>query len=371
MNAATVVTAANRRDLSPLVSVIMIFYDAARFIEEAIDSVITQTWTHWELLLVDDGSRDASRQIVERYRQCRPQRIRILEHPGHLNRGMSASRNLGLAAARGDYLTFLDADDVYLPTRLERHVELLEQCPDAGVVQGCVEYWRSWPGDPAERRPDLPEQPPPVRLGVPVRPPELLLLMLEAHGATAPGICSLTIRRSVARAIGGSDEDFRAHYEDQVLYAKVYLATGVVVIADRLARYRQHAESLTGSVSAADSDAPHRWHVGRGAFLAWLEFWLIERKVEDEWVWQSLRRAQKAHRHGPMLRLRRQLLAALRRLAELLLPPPLAARLIDWRGRRKLAASARHTARTHARISRRLVGADDDSHARDSNGRGN
>ena len=368
MNTASVLTAAERTDSLPLVSVIMIFFDGARFIAEAIDSVIAQTWPHWELLLVDDGSRDASRQIAERYRQSMPERIHILEHHGHVNRGMSASRNLGLAAARGGYLTFLDADDVYLPARLERHVELLEQHPDAGVVQGCVEYWRSWPEDRAEQRPDSPELPPPVRLRVPVRPPELLLLMLEAHGATAPGICSLTMRRSVAQAIGGSAEDFRAHYEDQVLYAKIYLATGVVVIADRLARYRQHAESLTGRDAVA-KDVPHRWYAGRTAFLAWLETWLQARKIEDKLVWQSLHNAQKALRRGLLSRLWRQPLAALRRVAELILPGPLSARLIDWRGRRKLAASARHTARTHARISRLLASGDDDSGAGHGDGR--
>jgi glycosyltransferase involved in cell wall biosynthesis len=330
----------------------MIFYDAGRYIEEAIDSVIAQTWLHWELLLVDDGSRDASREIAERFRQRLPEKIRILEHPGHANCGMSASRNAGLAAARGDFIAFLDADDVYLPTRLERHVSLLQQHPAADVVQSCVEFWSSWPDDPAARRQDVPERCPPVRLTEPVQPPELLLLMLYAHGTTVPGICSLTLRRDLLQSIGGSAAEFRTHYEDQVLYAKIYLSGSVLVIPDRLAKYRQHSDSLTGSVAAA----PHRWQIGRAAFLDWLEAWLIEQKIEDELVWQGLRKARIAPGQGLLDKVLRQFLAALRRLAEIVLPRSLSVQLIDWWGRRKLAMSAFRVARVQSQISQKLGG---------------
>jgi glycosyltransferase involved in cell wall biosynthesis len=288
-----------------------------------------------------------------------PDRIRILEHPGQANRGMSASRNLGLSAARGDYVAFLDADDAYLPTRLERHVELLERWPQIGAVQSCVVYWHSWSGESGARRADLPERPPPGLLGSPIAPPALLLLMLETQGSTVPGICSLTVRHPLMRAIGGSEEDFRAHYEDQVLFAKIYLSTSVIVTEDRLALYRQHPASLTAQADSG-ADAPHRWHTGREAFLKWLETWLREQGIDDDIVWRSLRAGQREYRPALLARVLRRPLAALRRLAETALPSSLSVTLIEWWGRRKLAMAASRIARTQSRISRRL-----DANARD------
>src|SRR5918994_2063107 len=98
-----------------LVSCIVIFLDEERFIEEAIKSVFAQTYENWELLLVDDGSTDGSTQIALRYAERHPGKVRYLEHPGHQNRGMSASRNLGISQAKGEYVALLDADDVWLP----------------------------------------------------------------------------------------------------------------------------------------------------------------------------------------------------------------------------------------------------------------
>jgi glycosyltransferase involved in cell wall biosynthesis len=353
MTAASQATAAVHGTDDPTVSVIMIFRDAARFIGEAMESVIAQTWPHWELLLVDDGSQDSSRDIASGYRERMPERIRILEHPGHVNLGMSASRNLGLSSARGEYVAFLDADDVYLPTRLERHVELLGRWPEVGAIQGCVLYWHSWADEAAARRQDLPERPPPGLLGGLIDPPALLLLMLETRGSTVPGICSLTVRRPLLRAIGGSEEGFRAHYEDQVLFAKIYLSTPVIVIEDRLALYRQHPESLTAQADDG-GDAPHRWHTGRQEFLRWLESWLRERLIEDDIVWTSLRAGQREHRPGLMVRVLRRSLAGLRCVAETVLPPSLSIALVEWWGRRKLALAALRSARTQSRISRQL-----------------
>ena len=97
---------------SPLVTTIIIFLDAERYFEEAIASVFAQTYPHWELLLVDDGSTDGSTAIARHYAMQYQTRVRYLEHPGHQNRGMSATRNLGVKHARGRYIAFVDADDV-------------------------------------------------------------------------------------------------------------------------------------------------------------------------------------------------------------------------------------------------------------------
>jgi glycosyltransferase involved in cell wall biosynthesis len=137
---------------APLVSAIIIFLDAERFIEEAIESVLAQTCGAWVLLLVDDGSSDAGTNIARRYAARHPDRMRYLEHPGHANRGMSAARNLGIANARGAYVAFLDADDVWLPQRLERHVDVLEREPDLSAVYGPSRYCSA--GKPASATSD-------------------------------------------------------------------------------------------------------------------------------------------------------------------------------------------------------------------------
>src|SRR5436190_7341573 len=116
------------------VSIVTPFLNAERFITESIESVLAQTWHGWELLLIDDGSTDGSTAIAQRYAAAHPEKIRYLTHQERRNCGASASRNLGARHARGEYLAFLDADDVYLPRKLEEQVPLLDAQPDAAML---------------------------------------------------------------------------------------------------------------------------------------------------------------------------------------------------------------------------------------------
>lgn len=113
---------------TPIVSVITPAYDAARFIEAAIRSVQEQTFRDWEMIVVDDGSRDETRAIVERLRAADP-RVQLVASSG--NRGAAEARNAGLERARGRYVAFLDSDDLWLPHKLERQLEFM-RARDAG-----------------------------------------------------------------------------------------------------------------------------------------------------------------------------------------------------------------------------------------------
>lgn len=104
----------------PLVTVIMPAYNAERFIEEAISSVIGQTVSDWELLVLDDCSRDGTCAIVERL-AAEDGRITLLRN--ETNRGVSRTRNRGLDLARGRYVAFLDSDDVWHPEKLEKQID--------------------------------------------------------------------------------------------------------------------------------------------------------------------------------------------------------------------------------------------------------
>ena len=108
-----------------LVSIIMPMYNSEAYIRDAIESVEAQTYKNWELIVVDDGSKDGSRAIVEDY-ITRDARIRLLMNPHPI--GMPcAPRNYGIHAARGRYIAFLDSDDMYLPNKLEVQLPLFAE----------------------------------------------------------------------------------------------------------------------------------------------------------------------------------------------------------------------------------------------------
>src|SRR5262245_48750717 len=96
----------------PRVSVLTVFLNAERFLQEAIESVLAQTYGDWELLLVDDGSTDGGSGLARSYAERYPHKVVYLNHGNHSNLGISASQNLGISRARGEYIAFLDSDDV-------------------------------------------------------------------------------------------------------------------------------------------------------------------------------------------------------------------------------------------------------------------
>ena len=264
----------------PIVSVVLIFLDAAPFLEEAIRSVRTQSVADWELLLVDDGSSDGSTELARWHAADDGFRIRYLEHEGHVNRGMSASRNLGVAHARGRFVTFLDADDVLRPEALHVLTAMLEGEPRAAMAYGPVEYWHSWAGADARRKDFV------QRLGVPagvlLEPPSLLVAFLRRRAAAPSG---MLVRTGVLRRVGGFEDAFRGMYEDQAFCAKICLSHPVRTTSICVYRYRQHP----GSSSAA-ADRSGQYDFGRRPFLEWLGRYLDQQKTAPGTVREALRR---------------------------------------------------------------------------------
>lgn len=116
-----------------LVSVVIPAYNAAPFIEETISSVYAQTYTDWEVIIINDGSKDNTAAICSSFTD---RRIKTIHQP---NKGVATARNSGLALAKGDYVVFFDADDIMTPGFLRSRVEALEANPEAGYVGGLVE----------------------------------------------------------------------------------------------------------------------------------------------------------------------------------------------------------------------------------------
>jgi glycosyltransferase involved in cell wall biosynthesis len=296
----------------PLVSVVIIFWNTERFIQEAIESVLAQTYTAWELLLVDDGSSDGSTAIARRYAERYPGRVHCLEHPGHANLGMSASRNLGVRHARGSYIAFLDADDVWFANTLEDQVAILETHREAMMLYGPIQWWYSWTGAAEDRERDYVE-----RLGVPpnalVRPPRLVPLFLRDKAAVPSGILA---RREIVESVGGFEDAFRGEYEDQVFCAKVCLDAPVFASGACWYRYRQHADSCV-----VRGERTGETHAARVRFLHWLAGYLSERNVRGWEVWWALRLEFWRYRHPRAYRLLCRVDRAADRLRHWLAPP--------------------------------------------------
>lgn len=121
-----------------LVSIIIPCYNYGWLLAETLDSVLVQTHEQWECLIVDDGSTDITRQVAERYQAC-DARFHYIYQP---NAGISAARNRALALALGDYIQFLDADDLLVPRKLASQVQLLTAHPEFDLVYGAVRYFR-------------------------------------------------------------------------------------------------------------------------------------------------------------------------------------------------------------------------------------
>ena len=281
----------------PRVSVVIIFLNPGRDLAEAIDSVVGQTLADWELILVDDGSSDESTEIALQWARRRPGQVRYVDHPGHANLGMSASRNRGLREARGRYVAFLDADDVYLPERLAAHVAVLEAQPAVAMVQSDQVYWYRW----RDRRGRLQHEEcrrPPLFVGnAVIHPPQGLYMLFGVPDAfNAPS--SVTIHRSVALELGGFEDEFRSLYEDQVFLTKVYAHRCVYSLPDRLVKYRIHAGgSMAAALSAPGNSRDAYFEAGR-RLRDWQAAYLANVPALDERVRVMLeeqrRRAQQA-----------------------------------------------------------------------------
>ncbi len=287
----------------PLVSGIIIFLNAEeKFFHEAIESVFAQTYDNWELMLVDDGSTNGSTEVAQRYAEQYPNKVRYLEHEGHQNRGMSASRNLGIRNAKGEYIAFLDADDIWLPPKLERQVAILEAQPEAAMVYGSTLMWHSWTGNPEDIERDRGRL-----LGVPpdtlVKPPTLLTLFLKREAVETPATCGVLIRREVIESIGRFEETFRGMYEDQAFFAKLCLKEPVFVESGCWDRYRQHPGSICYVAENKGQYHPFQPNSAHLTFLNWLEEYLSKQEVKNAEVWEPLQKALLPYRHAILYRL--------------------------------------------------------------------
>ncbi len=266
----------------PLISVVIPVYNRDKYLDESVASVFAQTYENWELILVDDGSTDKSYEMELAYAVRHSDKIRCVTHEGRANRGISASRNLGSREARGAYVACLDSDDMWVPTKLEHQVEILNRHPEVGMVVGATKYWH-----PGEARLDQVMLPGGPRDQV-VQPPQLFHDMYPMGDGVAPSMNTVLLRKDVIEHTGGWEESFRTTYEDQAMLCKVYLVAPVYLSSEMADIYRQHPESIMKTELVGI-----RYFRKRYLFLTWLERWMMtthpERTAELKLVQAAVR----------------------------------------------------------------------------------
>lgn len=205
--------------MSPLISVIMPCYNAAPYLEEAVRSVMGQTFPDVELLIIDDGSTDASIEIAERLRDEHPGRIRLFRQA---NRGPYVARNLGLEHVRGEFVAFLDADDWWTP-------DCLEKLHAALVSSNATLAYCGWQNVGATDRSNAPYVPPDYEAG------DKAAMFLSA-AAPWPIHAALT-RGTALRTAGGFDTDWSSCM-DYDLWLRIGVAGRIVLVPEAMAFYR-------------------------------------------------------------------------------------------------------------------------------------
>ncbi len=217
----------------PRVSIVMPVYNGSAFLNEAIDSMLSQSFRDFEFVIVDDGSTDESPEIIELYAH-RDERVRA--HTMVQNSGIVAALNAGVQASTGEYVARMDADDISMPERLQHQVEYLD-ASDVGAVG--TNYIKFGQARMKTKRTQLPLSPDQLRDTLPY--------------TCCLGHPSVMFLRSAFDAVGGYDNAYaKGGAEDYDLWLRMSLVYGLANIQEPLLRYRVHGSSLTAVAKTED-----------------------------------------------------------------------------------------------------------------------
>ena len=210
------------------VDVIIPAFNAERFLAHAIESVLTQDFTDWRILLVNDGSTDGTAEIAARYQRQLGERMLVITQP---NAGLPAARNAALRAASAELLAILDADDLWLPCRLTETVKAFAGRPQIGLSYGLVnridehgKVFAVFAGNPRYREGKV--------------APAIYTRLVDFFCPT------VSVRRSFAADVGFFDESMRAT-EDRDYWLRVALRSEVACIPKVIASYRSSPNSMS------------------------------------------------------------------------------------------------------------------------------
>lgn len=211
--------------------VIVPAYNAAHYLPKALDSVVTQTFSDWRILLIDDGSRDNTPEIVAPYQEQLGDKLLYIRQE---NVGLPAARNTAIRHATAEFLALLDADDIWLPNRLQKTYERFQEVPQAGITYGFVARI-----DPDGEIIDYFKQRNAHAEGHVAA--FLYMRMLDLPCPT------VTFRRSCVKETGGFDEALRAS-EDRDLWIRIGTRHEIALVSEVIALYRVSPQSMSADL---------------------------------------------------------------------------------------------------------------------------
>lgn len=215
----------------PLVSIIVPVYNGEKYLRESLDSIISQTYSRIEIIVMDDASTDSTHAILESYGDT----IRVIRQLQ--NRGIYANANDGIAMARGEYIAVYHADDVYEPAMVEREVAFLERYPEAGAVFSSLTFI----GPRSERFGQL-ELPPALRGNRPLDFTAILNALL--HHTNHILMCpTAMVRASVHRDVGVYRQEQFRNTSDVEMWLRISQKYPIGILEERLLRYRHFHDS--------------------------------------------------------------------------------------------------------------------------------
>jgi glycosyltransferase involved in cell wall biosynthesis len=206
----------------PKVSVIVPAYNAMTYLPETLKSVLQQTFTDFEVLIIDDGSTD---NIVQWTGELVDSRVKLIVQQ---NQGASVARNTGIAQAQGEYIAFLDADDLWEPTKLEKQVHCLEENPEIGLVHTNM-LLIDWQGKSSGRV-----------MKSNAEGDALKQLLKQNTIATS----SVIVRNDCLKTVGEFDRNLR-YSQDWDMWVRIAARYPLAVIKEPLVSYRQHPNNAT------------------------------------------------------------------------------------------------------------------------------
>ncbi len=216
----------------PLVGVVIPNFNYSKYLPEAIDSVLAQTYPNIEIIVVDDGSTDNSIDILQNY----DGKIRVIQQT---NSGVSVARNRGVSESRGRFIAFLDADDSWLPRKIERQIERFSTEKDLGLVHVGVNETDAV-GNTLKIRRDGMEG---------AISHELLLL----RSAVLGGGSGLMVPRDVYDEVGGFDPKLSTSADWELFY-RIASRYPIGFVSDTLVNYRMHGTNMHGNIPRMQSE---------------------------------------------------------------------------------------------------------------------
>jgi glycosyltransferase involved in cell wall biosynthesis len=206
-------------DLHPKVSVIMCVYNGEKYLKESIESILNQTYTNFEFIIVDDGSKDKTNEIIKSYKD-----ERIVLITNETNKNKTYSRNIALEKAQGEYIAIFDSDDISFPQRLEKQVEYLQENSSIGAC-GSQAYFIGLPQKLSYRH-------------CPTNPEAAKCLLLFESPIAHP---AAMVRKKIIDEFNIKYRDFIAS-EDYALWVDLAKHTQLSNLDEHLIYYRRHAE---------------------------------------------------------------------------------------------------------------------------------